>query len=202
MSSHLDAYHLPRRVQRVESVLAMRQPDLVLALDQVDDPHNAGAILRTADAVGVLDVHLCYPDRPRISLNSGVAKGTAKWLRFWKHDNRESMIDQLRDQGLRIWATAQTDQAVTMDQVDFTTPVALLMGNEHGGVSSEILSRCPDHVWIPMVGMAQSFNVSVAAAVLLNEAARQRRAVGMYASRRLDDGTYHELRRRWLQLDG
>ena len=190
-----------RRVERVSSVLARRQPDLTVVLEDVHDPHNASAVLRNCDAVGVLRVHLVYvQDRaPRASFSRTVSGSAAKWLQLVRHRSVEECYAALRAEGFAIYATALAETSSDLYAVDLTRPVALVFGNEHRGVSPAALEQADGGLVIPMMGMVQSLNVSVACAVALYEALRQRRAAGRYDAPRLDEASRAALEDAWLK---
>lgn len=174
----------PRRFHRLRSVLARRQPDLSVLMEKVNKTHNFSAILRNCDAVGVLDAHV-VPPRHGLDLHHGTSAGTKKWIRVHTHPTVEEAVSVLRSDGFTIWAAHPSDDAVDYRDVDFTGPTALMMGAELHGVSAEGLALADGHLMVPMVGMVHSLNVSVATALLLFEAHRQRDAAGMYRESRL-----------------
>jgi len=173
----------PERRKKIEVVLDKRQPTLHVVLENVDDPHNVGAVLRSCDAFGVVDVHLLYPKgkMPRMGeIRSRSAASAAKWLRFTKWDSPKKLIAFFKKNKVAIVATHMSAKAKDPAKVDLAAPVALVLGNEHEGVSKEMLKAASANVLIPMVGFVQSFNISVAASLLLYEAYRQREKKGMY----------------------
>lgn len=178
----------PQRQKKIEAVLDHRQPTLVVVLEDVDDPHNVGAILRSCDAFGVLDVHLLYTKGKEIRLReirSKSAASAAKWLRFTKWKSAQELVFALKKKKFLIASTVLSKKSKDPAKVDLTVPIALVLGNEHDGVSPEIQKLSDIHLTIPMQGMVQSFNVSVAAALVLYEAYRQREEQGMYAKPQL-----------------
>ncbi|MEO5927828.1 MAG: RNA methyltransferase [Patescibacteria group bacterium] len=167
----------PEREQKIEGVNARRFEDLEVLLENVDDPHNIGAILRSCDAVGVGRVHLVYTeDRPpRMSeLKTNSAASAAKWLNIIKWESLDACLADIRARGRRLYVTALSERGVPQWETDFTVPCAIAIGNEHSGVSMPLLEAADGVVLIPMRGMVQSLNVSVATAVTLGEALRQR----------------------------
>jgi tRNA (guanosine-2'-O-)-methyltransferase len=164
------------RQERIARIQAQRWTDLELVLEQIDDPHNVGAILRTCDAVGIRTVHLVYPDSkpPRLTEMADTAKSAAKWLDIIKWDNVEACIQDLRKRSLSIHVTALAAEGKPQWDFDWTKPSAIVVGNEQSGVSPEFLESADGIVAIPMRGFVQSLNVSVAAAVVMEEALRQR----------------------------
>ena len=189
-----------RRVDRVEAVLRRRQPDLTVVLENVHDPHNVSAVLRSADAVGVAMVHLIYTveEPPHLSKRTQAASGAAQWLDLLRHDSIEHGYQALRNQGFRILATGLGDDAVNLYDLDLTMPTALVFGNEMRGVSEEAARAADGLMAIPMMGMVESLNISVACAVSLFEAMRQRRAGGMYDDPRIEEEERQRVMERWL----
>jgi tRNA (guanosine-2'-O-)-methyltransferase len=182
-------------------VLARRQPDLTLVLEDVHDPHNASAVLRSCDAVGLLRVHLVYVQErvPKESFSRTVSGSAAKWLQLVRHRSIEECYAALRADGFTIYATALAETSRTLYAVDLTRPVALVFGNEHRGVSPAALEQADGSLVIPMMGMVQSLNVSVACAVALYEALRQRRAAGRYDVPQLDEASRVALEETWIK---
>jgi tRNA (guanosine-2'-O-)-methyltransferase len=174
-----------RRAEKFRRVLSMRQSDLTVVLENIHDPHNVSAILRSCDAVGVLQVELLYTVEkfPRIGKKS--SSSASKWLDRRKHTAVAECYAALRDEGFRIYATRLGASSSSLYDLDLSRPSALVFGNEHRGVSEEAARLADGNFHIPMVGMIQSLNVSVAAAVSLYEAHRQRLNAGNPAKRTL-----------------
>ena len=188
-----------RRKARFLEVLSHRQPDLTLVLANIHDPHNVSAIYRSCDAFGVSRVHLYYTNTAFPSLGRKTSASARKWVETVRHKTSEEMMTELRAQGMQVLATSFTEKARPMRDWDFTRPTAVIMGNEHSGVEPELLAAADGEVYIPMYGMIQSFNVSVASAIILAEAARQREAAGMYATPRYDAATLETRLGEWLE---
>jgi tRNA (guanosine-2'-O-)-methyltransferase len=169
----------PDRFRKLRRVLERRQPDLTVLMERVNKPHNFSAILRNCDAAGVLEAHAVPPDRG-LDLHSDTSGGTAKWIQVHRHPDAPSAIQFLQGEGFQVVAAHPGPRAVDFREVDFTRPTALLMGAELYGVSPEALELSDVTAVIPMMGMVRSLNVSVAAAILLYEAIRQRELQGMY----------------------
>jgi tRNA (guanosine-2'-O-)-methyltransferase len=186
----------PDRFKRLASVLARRQPDLTLVMENVNKPHNFSAVVRTCDAVGVMEAHAITPDGT-LKVADAVAQGTRRWMRVRTHASVLEAFDHLHERGFRIVAAHLDERAVDFRAADYTRPTAILMGEELDGVSAEAAARADDLVVIPMLGMVASLNVSVAAALLLFEAQRQRAEAGLYDRRRLDDETWHRMLFEW-----
>ncbi|MDE5879059.1 MAG: RNA methyltransferase [Desulfovibrio sp.] len=189
----------PRRRARLLEVLSQRQPDLTLVLANIHDPHNVSAIYRSCDAFGVARVHLYYTDTPFPALGRKSSASARKWVESVRHRDREALFAALRGQGMQVLATSCSPEARPLREWDFLRPTAVILGNEHEGVDEELLARADGSLYIPMHGMIQSLNVSVAAAVILAEAARQREAAGFYAAPRLDEAELEATLADWLQ---
>ncbi|MEI6896901.1 MAG: tRNA (guanosine(18)-2'-O)-methyltransferase TrmH [Psychromonas sp.] len=171
----------PERFARITNMLNRRQPELTVLLERVHKPHNLAAIVRTADAVGISDVHATWDGKVKRLCGNQSATGSQNWVNVHSHDNTAQAIQVLRDQGMQIIATNLSDTAIDFRDVDYTKPTAILLGQEKTGISDEALALADQDVIIPMVGMCQSLNVSVASALILYEAQRQREQAGMYA---------------------
>jgi len=174
----------PERYRKLKGVLDRRQLDLTVLMERVNKAHNFSAILRNCDAVGVLRVHAVLPRRG-IDLDPQTSAGTQKWVDVVEHDSVEAAAAALHAAGLRIVAAHPGDSARDYRDLDLTVPTAFMVGAELDGISPAGLALADDVVVIPMIGMVQSLNVSVATALLLFEAFRQRDAAGMNAQSRI-----------------
>ena len=184
----------PERFARITSMLDRRQPELTVLMEGVHKPHNLAAIVRTADAIGVSDVHATWEDKAMRLAGNKSATGSQNWVNVHSHETTAEAIQVLRDQGMQIIATNLSDSAIDFREVDYTKPTAILLGQEKNGISDEALSLADQDVIIPMVGMCQSLNVSVASALILYEAQRQRDHAGMYNGEcRLTDKESHRI---------
>lgn len=188
----------PERYQKIVDVLNRRQPDLTVITDQVHKGQNLSAIIRTCDAVGIHRVHAVY-DKGRFRPHTGTAMGSHKWVATEVHRNIEMPIVELQQQGFQVLAAHFDEGAVDYRQVDYTRPTALLLGAEKIGVSAEASAKVDGCVVVPMMGMAESFNVSVACAIILAEAQRQRDKAGLYEHCRIDAIEYHRVLFEWCQ---
>lgn len=186
------------RQGRIEATLRRRQPGLVVVLENVHDPHNIGAILRSCDAVGVMRVLMLYTieEPPNIRATPS-ASGVVKWLSFERFSSVKGCYDSLRAEGFQILATKIEPAARTVYSFDLTTPTAIVLGNEHRGISDEAAAQADHLVYIPMMGMAESVNVSVASAICLFEAMRQRLSAGMYDALQLEESQFSNLSTEW-----
>ncbi|MBO4311444.1 MAG: tRNA methyltransferase [Desulfovibrionaceae bacterium] len=188
-----------RRHQKLADVLAKRQPDLTLVLANIHDPHNVSAIYRSADAFGVTGIHLYYTDTPFPTLGRKSSASARKWVESYRHSSREEMLSALKAQGCTILATSCSAASRPFGEYDFTKPTAIIMGNEHSGVPEELTGIADGELYIPMYGMIQSFNVSVAAALILYEASRQRALAGMYDAPRFSAEEYAKRLEAWIE---
>ena len=173
---------LPRRFERLQSVLNHRMADLTMLLEHVEKPHNLSAILRSCDAVGALEAHIVsFEGRPR-TFNS-TAQGSQKWVPLHDHPDIDSAIGTLKGKGFRIYGTHLGVEAKDYRDCDFTGPTAFVLGAEKWGLTDRARDLMDEALFIPMRGMVQSLNVSVAAATLLFEALRQRQQAGTAPSK-------------------
>ena len=188
-----------KRLNKIIKVATARQFSLRVVLENIHDPHNVSAIFRTCDAVGVPQVDLLYTKEefPKISKVSSAS--SKKWVDQKRYNSTEECINQLRKDGFKIYGTILSDKAEDIYELDFTEKIAIVMGNEHRGISNEIIEACDKHIYIPMRGMIQSLNVSVATAVVLYEAQRQRAAKGMYEKSELDNDKLEKLIDEWCE---
>jgi tRNA (guanosine-2'-O-)-methyltransferase len=190
----------PEREIRINDVLNRRQPDLTIVMENVHDPHNIAAVLRTCDAVGIQEVYIL---NTKIASHKKFGKkssaSAAKWLTVHHHDNTNECMMNLKNSYSRIYATHLGEKAVPLYELNLVEPLALIFGNEHDGVSQECLAYCDGNFIIPQVGMIRSLNISVACAVSLYEAFRQRHEKGFYeGERRLADTQWNDLRQKWM----
>lgn len=191
-----------RRKARLESVLRKRQIGLTIVLENVWDPHNVSAILRSADAVGIRTIHLLYTieKAPNLKRHGKQSSASAKkWLDFRVHDSVDACFDALHADGFKVYASHLTNHAVGLHDIDFTGNTAIILGNEHRGVSEEACARADGIYFIPMMGMVESLNVSVAAAVSLYEALRQRNEAGLYDTPQLGEEGVRETLIAWAK---
>ncbi|MEN4246799.1 tRNA (guanosine(18)-2'-O)-methyltransferase TrmH [Serratia marcescens] len=188
----------PERYARICEMLATRQPDLTVCLEQVHKPHNVSAIIRTADAVGVHQVHAVWPTTRMRTLVSSAA-GSNSWVSVKTHRTIGDAVGHLKAQGMQILATNLSARAVDFREVDYTRPTCVLLGQEKTGITEEALALADQDIVIPMIGMVQSLNVSVASALILYEAQRQRQNAGLY---RRDNSMLDEEEQQRLLFEG
>jgi tRNA (guanosine-2'-O-)-methyltransferase len=190
-----------RRLERMASVLARRQPDVAVVLENVHDPHNVSAVLRSCDATGVDNVHLVYSQEEEPQLSSGVAAGTPRWLNVQRHADIASCYAALRAEGLAIHAATVDGPTADLYALDLAAPCALVFGNESRGLTSEAADLADGRLRIPMMGMAESLNISVACAVTLFEMLRQRRAAGRFDVPGYPEDHMRRTLATWLERD-
>ncbi len=176
----------PERLARINTMLDKRQPDLTVCMEGVHKAHNLAAVVRTCDAIGVSDVHAVWKSE-EAEVRGGSAAGSQNWLDVHSHYKTADAIAELKAQGMQVLVTNLSDSAVDFREIDYTKPTAIILGQEKFGASAEALALADQDIVIPMVGMVQSLNVSVACSVVLYEAQRQRVAAGLYDRPRLSN---------------
>ncbi len=188
----------PEREAKLRAVLAKRQPDLTVVLENVFDPHNISAVMRSCEAVGIQEIYVLNTKIPRHKKwGSRSSSSAAKWLTIHQFSDAAECYAVLSKKYKKILTTHLSTDAVGLYQVDFTEPIALVFGNEHAGVSDEFRALADGNFIIPQVGIIQSLNISVACAVTIYEAYRQKAAAGHYESVRLPGEVYEGLFREW-----
>ena len=188
----------PERTERLTNVLAKRQPGLTVVLENVSDPHNISAVMRTCDAVGVQDVYIL---NTKIGLHemwsAKTSSSAAKWLTVHQFTNAEECFAALRKNFSKIYTTHLSTDAVDLYELNLTESVALVFGNEHSGVSDDIIGMADGNFLIPQVGIIKSLNISVACAVSLYEAYRQKKIAGHFDNINLTTEAYSLLKKQW-----
>lgn len=178
-------------------MLERRQPDLTVLAESLNKPRNFSAIVRTCDAVGINELH-AVPGEDGLGTYWKTSQGAEKWVKVRAHETLEAACAYLRERGVQLVAAHLSDEATDYRELDYTHPTALVVGTELFGVSEAALARADRQVKIPMMGVTQSLNVSVACAIVLYEAMRQRQAAGMYGQSRLDGSLLKKQRFEWL----
>lgn len=192
----------PERNDRLSSVLNKRQPDLTVVLENVFDPHNISAVMRTCDAVGIQDIYILNTKiPPHKKWGAKSSSSAAKWLSIHQFTDADDCFTELRKKFKKIYTTHLSSDAVTLHELNLTEPVALVFGNEHSGVSEEIIAMADGNFIIPQVGIIKSLNISVACAVCLYEAYRQKNNAGHYDNVKLEGEQLQELRDEWGFFD-
>ena len=174
----------PERQEKFEKVVAQRQFNLTVILENVHDPHNIGAVLRTCDSVGIREIYVLYTDEALTEENLVVGKrsssGARKWVDVHYFEDVNTCFEVVKMKYKQVFCTHLSHDSKSLYDLDLSQSVALLFGNEHDGVSETALSFCDGNFIIPQMGMVQSLNISVACAVTLYEAARQRIEKGYF----------------------
>ena len=188
----------PQRYQRLSSVLNHRQPDLTVVLENVFDPHNVSAVMRTCDAVGIQDVYILnnrIPPHKKWGYRS--SSTAAEWLSVHQFTDAESCFEEVRKKYKKIYTSHLGEDSKGLYRMDFTESIALVFGNETFGVSDEIRKFSDGDFIIPQVGIIKSLNISVACAVTLYEAFRQKNEKGHYDENRLPRMDLVNLKEKW-----
>lgn len=186
-----------RRREKIDAVLADRQPELTVLAEHLHKPRNFSAIVRTCDAIGINEMH-AVPGEEGLEIHWKTSQGAEKWMQVRAHQDLAGACRYLKGMGFQLVAAHLSAEAMDYRELDYTLPTALVVGTELFGVSEQALALADHQVRIPMKGMTQSLNVSVACAIVLYEAMRQRELVGMYGKARLDRETMERQRFEWL----
>lgn len=173
-----------RRLAKFKNVAHKRQGNLTVILENVHDPHNIGAVMRSCDSIGIYEIFVLYTEdhlgEDHIKLGKRSSAGARKWVNVHVYKNVDACFNAVREKYDKILATHLSEDGKDLYELDLTASVALLFGNENAGVSKEVLSKVDGNFIIPQVGMVESLNISVACAVSLYEAFRQRKLKGFY----------------------
>jgi len=186
----------PERYQKIINVLKKRQPDVTVLAESVYKPHNLSAILRSCDAVGIGTVYAVNPTGGIPTFNDTSASAE-KWVELKVLENLDDMLNYAKAQKMQVLAAHLSEKDVDYRQIDYCQPTCIVMGNEKWGVSEEASQKVSEHIIIPMLGMVESLNVSVATAVILFELQRQRLAAGFYDKVQLSAKAFNDQCFRW-----
>ncbi len=190
----------PERFHKLRRALRRRQPDLTVLADSVNKSHNVAALLRSADAVGIQRIH-GISTTGAMRRHHMIAGGVKNWVELTLHPTSEAALAALRAEGWRLVAAHSSPDARDFRDIDYTQKVAIILGAELVGPSPAALEQADVHVAIPMQGLGESVNVSVAGAVILFEAQRQRLAAGLYAESRLAPAEFEAALFEWSYPD-
>ena len=201
MLAYLRDFVSERRRARIETVLAERTRWLTVALEDIYQPHNASAVLRSCECFGVQDVHI-IENRNEYNLNPGVDMGASHWLTLRRYreegaDNTTPALAALKERGYRLYATTPHRDDLLLEEVPVDRPVAMLFGTEESGLSDRALAAADAYVRIPMYGFTESFNISVCAALTLRELSSKIRRDGVQWA--LSEGERDALRLAWYR---
>ena len=198
VASSVNCSMTPERNERLTSVLNKRQPDLTVLLENVFDPHNISAVMRTCDAVGIQDIYILNTNiPPHKKWGAKSSSSAAKWLTIHQFTDAVECFAELRKHFKKIYTTHLSTDAVGLHELNLTEPVALVFGNEHSGVSEDIIAMADGNFIIPQVGIIKSLNISVACAVSLYEAYRQKNHAGHYDMVKLAEQKLNNLKTEW-----
>ncbi|MCL6494360.1 MAG: RNA methyltransferase [Ignavibacterium sp.] len=186
-----------RRLNKIANTLKRRQYDLMVVLENIHDPHNVSAIFRTCDAVGIPKVSLVYTIEKFPKIGKKSSASAFKWVEREKYKSIENCYSELRKDGFKIYASSISEDSKSIYELDLSEKAAVVLGNEHRGVSKEASQLADERIIIPMFGMVQSLNVSVAAAIILYEAARQRIMKGKYEVSQISEKELDRLIEQW-----
>jgi len=188
----------PGRKNKLLSVLSKRQSNLTVVIENVQDPHNISAVMRTCDAVGIQDIYILNTKIPRHKKwGAKSSSSAAKWLTIHQFDDVNNCVSELRKKYKKIYTTHLATDAISLYDIDFTESIALVFGNEHEGVSEELRNLVDGNFIIPQMGIIQSLNISVACAVSIYEAFRQKNNAGHYNAFSLSQETMNQLMLQW-----
>lgn len=183
------------RENKIRNVLCKRQMDLTVVMENVNDPHNISAVLRTCDAIGIHEIKIIdkkeLPEYKKLGKKSSAS--AVKWVKKRYYTEINSCVDNLKKEGFKIYSTHLADKSIPLFDIDFTEKIAIVFGNETEGVSAEMAALSDVNFKIPQVGMIPSLNISVACAVTLYEAFRQRYLKGFYEKKNFNDKYLEEL---------
>ena len=188
----------PERYNRLTKVLNHRQPDLTVVLENVFEPHNVSAVMRTCDAVGIQDVYILNNRIPPMKKWGYRSSSTAsEWLSVHQFTDAESCFKELKSKYGKIYTTHLSEESVEIYDIDLTASIALVFGNETFGVSETTRQYSDGNFIIPQVGIIKSLNISVACAITLYEAFRQKKEKGHYLQSRIEQSELEALKKQW-----
>ncbi len=189
----------PERKKKIENVLDRRQHGMVVVLENVSDPHNISAVMRSCDATGVQDIYILNTQIPKHDYFSEQSSASArKWVTVHHFSDIARCTEHLRSRGYKLLSSYLGEtESTSLYDISLVEDVALIFGNEKEGISDELLQYSDQNFVIPQVGMVQSLNISVACAVSLYEGLRQRQAAGLYEERSLEAERYATLEQQW-----
>jgi tRNA (guanosine-2'-O-)-methyltransferase len=173
-----------QRIERFKDVVRKRQLDMTVVLENVHDPHNIGAVLRSCDAVGITEIFVLYNEPNLFTSHLKVAgksnAGARKWVDINFYTDTDKCMQAVQSKYQTIYATHLGKTSESIYNIDLSQSFAIVFGNEKDGISMNTLEYCNQNILIPQMGMVKSLNISVACAVSLFEALRQRQAKGLY----------------------
>lgn len=188
----------PERIARIDQVIDARLGSVAAAVEDTYDPHNAAATLRTCEALGLQELYVIEPGL-RFSSAKGVTRGAHRWLDLHRFSEASAAVGALKLRGFRVYATLPDPGAASIEDVPIDSPIAVVFGNEHDGVSPAAIAACDGAVTVPMFGFTESYNLSVTVGLAMSRLAARRRAyIGTLGD--LDPERRARLRARWFAL--
>ncbi|MBN9352049.1 MAG: RNA methyltransferase [Chitinophagaceae bacterium] len=188
----------PERRKRLTDVLSKRQNDITVVLENVFDPHNVSAVMRTCDAVGIQDIYILNSTvAPRKKWGFRSSSTASKWLTVHQFTNASDCFSSVKEKYKNIFAGHLGEGSRDLYDLDFSKPMALVFGNETLGISEDVMKYMDGFFIIPQVGIIKSLNISVACAITLYEAMRQKRLAGHYDYVRLPEADYKRIMDQW-----
>jgi tRNA (guanosine-2'-O-)-methyltransferase len=192
-------FRTEKRIEKIKWVLSKRQPSLHVILENIHDPHNVSAIFRTCDAAGIPKVSLVYNVEKFPKIGKKSSASAYKWIEREKFKSIDSCYKELKKEDFVFYAASTNSDSRSLYDLDFTKKSAIVLGNEHRGLSKEAQDLADERFYIPMFGMVQSLNVSVSAAISIYEAVRQRKEKGFYDEINFDEETLKQLIAEWIK---
>ena len=191
------------RLSRIDDILTRKQPTLQVMLENVHNSQNLSTIIRTSDAVGILDIYYSSKENETLRIHKTITQGAHRWTHRHRVQDGDTVkfLQQKKKEGFQVVVTHLEERAVSYREVDYTKPTLIVMGNEKEGVSDDIIAEATDVIVIPMEGMVQSLNVSVATALILYEAQRQLENAGLYATPQISLEKREAIKADWVYRD-
>ena len=193
----LESILTAERIKRIDAVLDARLASVVTCVEDTYDPHNAAATIRTTEALGLQELHVIEPEG-RFSAAKGVTMGAHRWIDMHRWSVAEDAVRALHGRGFRVFATTP-DAAVSVEDVDVSSPIAVMFGNEHDGLTQAAIAACDGAITVPMFGFTESYNLSVTVGLAMSRIAARRRAY-ITAPGDLTADRRARLRARWFAL--
>ena len=200
LAEYLSQFATPNRLKRFDDVLQHRTRHLTVVLEDIYQPHNAAAVLRSCDCFGIQDVHV-IENQNKFEANPDVELGSAKWITMHKHnaqkENTADCIASLKKSGYKIVVTSPHKNDCSIEELEITNKTALFFGTEMRGATPVAFEQADAFVKIPMVGFTESLNISVSAAVTLYTLSHRLKSSPV--NWRLSEKEELEIRLQWLR---
>ncbi len=199
--TYLSGFITQNKLDKIEQVLQWRTRHITVVLEDIYQPQNASAVIRTCDCFGIQDLHI-IENRNEFRTNKAVTQGASKWvdLHRWTGgaaNNTRPCLEHLKQQGYTLVATTLNEQAITPDELDLNEKTAVIFGNEEAGISNQVSEMADVFLKYPMFGFTQSFNISVSAALIVSRLIHRLHASTI--AWQLDDQAKRELRLQWIR---